>query len=653
MTCEKISKSYSLVKLLDGVDYSIDSADKIGLIGVNGTGKSTFLKILVGIETPDTGQIMTMKNLKINYLEQEQDFSGDHTVLEQIFGSRSETMTIIRRYEHAMQALSNTPHDSTLQREFDTLSSLMASKQLFDLEFQVKSILNSLGIENFDAKIGTLSGGQKKRVALAEALVTPCDLLVLDEPTNHLDSKTILWLETYLKQRSGALIMITHDRYFLDRIVNKTIELSLGKLYEYMGNYEYFIEKKSERMALEASMSQKQKNMYKRELAWMRAGVQARSTKSKSRIQRFQILKSEMKNDTDLALTIEVGFSRLGGKIIEIKDLGMSFGNKVLFEHFEYFFAQNDRIGIVGDNGVGKSTLLNLVSGNLKQTSGTIDIGSTVKLAYFTQDFDDFTDIDQRAIEYIREIAEYVTTPSGYKISASELMETFLFTTDLQWTPIQKLSGGERRRLQLLGLLIGAPNVLILDEPTNNLDLDTLKVFEQYLDQFQGVILCVSHDRYFLDRICDKLFAFENGVIKLVTTSYSDYLEQLSFSEKETNKGDSNQNNSNPLNNNGGSLKGNDESSRTERVKVRKEKLTFKEIKALEDLPKEIDALSEALDALEHQFAQNSSDFEKLTALAAKKEHLETELLEKMEQYEALLDKESALSALSEGSEFL
>ncbi len=642
MTCENISKSYSLVKLLDGVDYSIDSNDKIGLIGINGTGKSTFLKILVGIESPDSGQIMTMKNLKINYLEQEQDFHGDHTVIEQIFGSRSETMTIIRQYELAMQALSIAPNDTALQREFDTLSGLMASKHLFDLEFQVKSILNSLGIANFEAKIATLSGGQKKRVALAEALVMPCDLLVLDEPTNHLDSKTILWLENYLKQRSGALIMITHDRYFLDRIVNKTIELSRGKLYEYMGNYEYFIEKKSERMALEASMSQKQKNMYKRELAWMRAGVQARSTKSKSRIQRFQMLKSEMKNDTDLDLTIEVGYSRLGGKIIEIKDLGMAFGDKVLFEHFEYFFAQNDRIGIVGDNGVGKSTLLNLIAGNLKQTSGTIDIGSTVKLAYFTQDFDDFDDVDQRAIEYIREIAEYVTTPSGYKISASELMETFLFTSDLQWTPIQKLSGGERRRLQLLGLLIGAPNVLVLDEPTNNLDLDTLKVFEQYLDQFQGVILCVSHDRYFLDRVCDKMFAFENGEIKLVTTSYSDYLEQLVLTENsKSSKGDLGQRPSNS-----------DEATKTERVKVRKEKLTFKEIKALEDLPKEIDALSEALDALEHQFSQNASDFEKLTALQAKKEHLETELLEKMEQYEVLLEKENALNALSEGSEF-
>ena len=640
MTCENISKSYSLVKLLDGVDYSIDSSDKIGLIGINGAGKSTFLKILVGIESPDSGQIMTMKNLKINYLEQEQDFSGDHTVLEQIFGSRSETMTIIRRYEHVMQALSFAPHDVTLQREFDTLSGLMASKQLFDLEFQIKSILNSLGIENFEAKIGTLSGGQKKRVALAEALVTPCDLLVLDEPTNHLDSKTILWLENYLKQRSGALIMITHDRYFLDRIVNKTIELSRGKLYEYMGNYEYFIEKKSERMALEASMSQKQKNMYKRELAWMRAGVQARSTKSKSRIQRFQILKSEMKNDTDQDLTIEVGYSRLGGKIIEIKDLGMAFGDKVLFEHFEYFFAQNDRIGIVGDNGVGKSTLLNLIAGNLKQTSGSIDIGSTVKLAYFTQDFDDFADADQRAIEYIREIAEYVTTPSGYKISASELMETFLFTSDLQWTPIQKLSGGERRRLQLLGLLIGAPNVLVLDEPTNNLDLDTLKVFEQYLDQFQGIILCVSHDRYFLDRVCDKMFAFENGVIKLVTTSYSDYLEQLVLTENsKSSKGDLGLS----------QFKSNvsiTDATKTERTKVRKEKLTFKEIKALEDLPNEIDALSETLDALEIQFAQNASDFEKLTALQAKKEHLEMQLLEKMEQYEVLLEKENDINSI-------
>lgn len=637
LTCEKISKSYSMKKLIDGIDFSIDSNDKIGLIGVNGTGKSTLLKIIVGIEHPDQGQIMSMKNIKINYLEQEHDFTEDLTVLEQIFSSNSETMRIIQNYEKIVSALAHTPEDANLQKTFEQLSSEMAAKQLFDLEFQVKSILYSLGIVDFDAKITTLSGGQKKRVALAEALVTPCDLLVLDEPTNHLDSKTILWLENYLRGRSGALVMITHDRYFLDRIVNKTIELSRGNLYEYQGNYEYYIEKKSERLALETSMNQKRKNLYKKELAWMRAGVQARGTKAKSRIQRFNILENQLKSDQDLEFGLEVGYSRLGNKIIEIKDLSMSYGDKKLFDNFEYFFAQNDRIGIVGDNGVGKTTLLNIIAGTLPPTRGIVDVGSTVKIGYFTQEFDGFDDISERAIDYIRNIAEYVTTPSGYKLSASELMETFLFSSDLQWTPIQKLSGGERRRLQLLGLLIGAPNVLILDEPTNNLDLDTLQVFEQYLDQFQGVIICVSHDRYFLDRTCDKLFAFEDGVLNLVILSYSDYLEQTlttvaASPELESNKVQ--------------------RIEKVERVKTKKEKLTFKEIKALEDLPKEIDKLSETLELLEPQFAKNATDFAKLTELTEKKEHLELELLEKMEQYEALLEKEAALNAFDESREF-
>ena len=636
LTCEKITKSYSMKKLIDGVDFSIDSNDKIGLIGVNGTGKSTLLKIIVGIEHPDQGQIMSIKNIKINYLEQEHDFTEDLTVLEQIFSSNSETMRIIQNYEKIVSELAHTPEDSNLQKTFEKLSSEMAAKQLFDLEFQVKSILYSLGIVDFDAKITTLSGGQKKRVALAEALVTPCDLLVLDEPTNHLDSKTILWLENYLRGRSGALVMITHDRYFLDRIVNKTIELSRGNLYEYQGNYEYYIEKKSERLALETSMNQKRKNLYKKELAWMRAGVQARGTKAKSRIQRFNILENQLKSDQDLEFGLEVGYSRLGNKIIEIKDLGMSYGDKKLFDNFEYFFAQNDRIGIVGDNGVGKTTLLNIIAGTLPPTRGTVDVGSTVKIGYFTQEFDGFDDTSERAIDYIRNIAEYVTTPSGYKLSASELMETFLFSSDLQWTPIQKLSGGERRRLQLLGLLIGAPNVLILDEPTNNLDLDTLQVFEQYLDQFQGVIICVSHDRYFLDRTCDKLFAFEEGVLNLVILSYSDYLEQTLATVSASPEIESQKN---------------QRIEKVERVKPKKEKLTFKEIKALEDLPKEIDKLSEILELLEPQFAKNATDFAKLTELTEKKEHLELELLEKMEQYEALLEKEAALNAFDESRE--
>ena len=629
LTCEQITKSYGTKPLIQEINFSIHSEDKIGLVGANGAGKSTLLKIISGVEPADAGQIMMTKNLKINYMEQEPQYHDDNTVLEQIFDGNSEQMQLIKNYEAVSIMLDAHPEDETLQASFAKYSEMMISKDLFDLEFKVKSILIALGISNFDAKIGTLSGGQKKRVALAEALVTPCDLLILDEPTNHLDSKTILWLENYLKSRTGALLMITHDRYFLDRIANKTVELAHGKLYEYQGNYGYYLEKKAERMAMASSERQKQQNLYKRELAWMRAGVQARGTKSKSRIQRFEALKSQMTGQTDGNIEIEAGFTRLGSKIIELKGLGMAYDGDALFKDFEYTFTPNDRIGIVGDNGVGKSTLMNLIHGDLSPTTGTLEMGSTVKFGYFTQDFDGFSDDDKRVIDYIKEIAEYVTTPSGYRISASELMETFLFTPDMQWTPIQKLSGGERRRLQLLGILISAPNVLLLDEPTNNLDLDTLQVFEHYLDQFQGVILCVSHDRYFLDRTCDKLLAFEAGNINLVVQNYSDYLENLLAFEQ--------QNAPAPK------QKPPADEQKDLRIKPKKNKMTFNELKALETLPAKIEAHGLAIEALEPLFDKFATDFGKLTELTRQKEQLEEELLSMMEELETLMEKEASL----------
>ena len=628
LTCERLSKSYGPMPLIKEINFSIHSEDKIGLVGVNGAGKSTLLKVISGIEPADAGQRMVAKNIKINYMEQEPQFDEQHTVLEQIFSSDSEQMVLIRNYEKASLDLDAHPDRPEFQAQFSLYSDLMIAKDLFDLEFKVKSILHSLGISDFDAKIGTLSGGQRKRVALAEALVTPCDLLILDEPTNHLDSKTILWLETFLRSRSGALLMITHDRYFLDRIANKTVELSRGKLYEYQGNYGYYLEKKAERMAIASSEKQKQQNLYKHELAWIRAGVQARGTKSKSRIQRFETLKEQMDSQSDSSIQIEAGFTRLGTKIIEVKDLEMAY-DQVLFRQFEYTFAPNDRIGIVGDNGVGKSTLMNILYGSMQPTKGVVDVGSTVKFGYFTQEFDGFLDGDLRAIDYIKEIAEYVTTPSGYRISASELMETFLFTSDMQWTPINKLSGGERRRLQLLGILISAPNVLLLDEPTNNLDLDTLKVFESYLDQFQGVILCVSHDRYFLDRTCDKLLAFENGLIQLVVQNYSDYLEQVMRTESV----ETTPQKQNPS----------DGIQKDVRIKPKKAKLTYSELKAIEELPQHIESLTKKLESLDPLFIKFATDFGKLTELTEQKEKLEEDIMSKMELLESLLEKEADL----------
>lgn len=630
MTLEKCSKSYGLKPLLNQVDFSVDSSDKIGFVGVNGVGKSTLLKIIAGLEPFDSGTRTTMKNIRINYLEQEQRYHEDITVLEQIFKGQSDAMKTIRAYEEAAAALEMSPDDADFQAVFNQLSERMVQLQLFELDYQIKSILVSLGIHDFMAKVTTLSGGQKKRLALAEVLVTPCDLLVLDEPTNHLDIKSILWLENTLRSRNGALIMITHDRYFLDRIVTKTVELHQGKLFEYQGNYGYYVAKKSERMELEANVMKKRLNLYKRELEWMRAGVQARGTKAKSRIQRFHQLANQLETDNQLSLSIDVAYTRLGGKIIEIKDLSMGFDGQKLFDNFEYAFTSNDRIGIVGDNGTGKTTLMNLINGSLTPLSGDIAIGSTVKIGYFSQTFDGFKDIDQRAIDYIKEIAEYVTTPDGHRISASELMETFLFTSEMQWTPIGKLSGGEQRRLQLLAVLIDAPNVLLLDEPTNNLDLDTLNVFEAYLDQFRGVILCVSHDRYFLDRICDKLFVLESEQISILSQSYEDYLAQLSDQPeptKETKSAD----------------KPTVVPERTEKAK--KIKLSFNEVRALEQLPLQIEKLSDEIEQLDVKIEAHATDFVKLTELTQQKEKLEDELLDKMEQLEQLMEKERLISA--------
>lgn len=633
MTLENLSKSYGLKPLLNQVNFSVDSSDKIGFVGVNGVGKSTLLKIIAGLEPFDSGVRSTMKNIRINYLEQEQRYHENITVLEQVFKGQSDAMKTIRAYEEAAASLETSPNDVTLQNTFNQLTERMVQLQLFELDYQIKSILVALGIHDFMANVATLSGGQKKRLALAEVLVTPCDLLVLDEPTNHLDIKSILWLENTLRARNGALIMITHDRYFLDRIVSKTVELHQGKLFEYQGNYAYYVEKKSERMELEASVMKKRQNLYKRELEWMRAGVQARGTKAKSRIQRFHQLSALLETDGQLSLSIDVAYTRLGGKIIEIETLSMGYDDQKLFDNFEYAFTPNDRIGIVGDNGTGKTTLLNLICGNIPPLSGDIAIGSTVKIGYFSQTFDGFKDIDQRSIDYIKEIAEYVTTPNGHRISASELMETFLFTSEMQWTPIGKLSGGEQRRLQLLAVLIDAPNVLLLDEPTNNLDLDTLNVFEAYLDQFRGVILCVSHDRYFLDRICDKLFVLENETISILSQSYEEYLAQLLLQSDQPPAAKT--------------IKPTEKTSipaeRSE--KSRKLKLTFNEGRALEQLPLEIEKMTTQLERLDTEIEQHSTDFEKLTALTCQKETLEESLLEKMELLEEIKEKERLISA--------
>jgi ATP-binding cassette subfamily F protein uup len=521
LSIENISKSYSDKILFKDINLGISEGDKIGLIGVNGTGKSTLLKIIAGFETSDTGKIIKGNSIRIEYLPQNPNFEAAASVLEQVFRGDSPSMKLLGQYEEALTS------PNTSSERLMTLSHDMDSLNLWDLESDAKSILTKLGISDFNAKIGTLSGGQKKRVALVSALINKSDLLILDEPTNHLDNESIDWLEQYLNKRKGALLMITHDRYFLDRVTNGILELDNASLYSYTGNYSTFLEKKLEREELLKSSEEKRQNLFRKELAWIKRGAKARSTKQKARIDRFDQLKESANNISKENVEISVSSSRLGKKVLEIEHISKSFGCKKLIDDFSYIVTRNDRIGIVGPNGSGKSTLMNIISNRLSPDSGTVETGETVKIGVFSQEVYDMNE-SLRVIEYIKEGAEILTTANGDKISASQMLEKFLFSKDMQWTPISKLSGGEKRRLFLLRILMEAPNVLLLDEPTNDLDIETLTILEDYIENFNGSVITVSHDRYFLDKTCEKIFFFEgNGKISKHTGNYSEVSAEL------------------------------------------------------------------------------------------------------------------------------
>ena len=537
ITLENISKSYSEKKLVENISLGINDKEKIGLIGVNGTGKSTLLKIIAGAEIPDDGTITKANKVRIEYLPQNPYYDEDATVLEQVFKGTCEEMKIIGDYQDILDKI-NKSYDEKLNEKLLNLQEKMDALNLWDLESSAKTVLTKLGIKDFNQKVKELSGGQRKRVSLASALITPCELLILDEPTNHLDNDTIDWLESYLNSFKGSILMITHDRYFLDRVTNRILELDKGVLYSYEGNYSVFLEKKMNRLQLAESMEAKRQNLLKKELAWVRRGAKARTTKQKARLQRFDELSNKNDFTPEDKLEISVGSSRLGKKIIEIEHLTKSFDGKTFIDDLDYTLARTDRIGIVGKNGLGKSTLIRLLNGEIKPDSGTISIGETVKIGCFNQDTSKMHP-EMRAIDYIKEESDYITTADGHKITASQMCEKFLFNGTLQYTHIKNLSGGERRRLQLLRVLMMAPNVLLLDEPTNDLDIDTLSRLEDYLDEFNGVLICVSHDRYFLDRVCNKIFAYEGrGKINIYTGNYSDYLnfreeENIEFEEFE------------------------------------------------------------------------------------------------------------------------
>ena len=613
LTAENILKSYSEKILLDNISIGINEGDKIGVIGINGTGKTTMLKIIAGLEQPDGGKITKGNSVTIEYLPQHPDFDMDITVLQQVFKGDSAVIKLIREYEEAINN-PNTPNDRIIKLNYN-----MDAANAWGIESEAKSILTKLGINDFNAMIGTLSGGQKKRIALAGALINPSDLLILDEPTNHLDDETIDWLEQYLNRRKGALLMITHDRYFLDRVVNEIYELDRGNIYVYKGNYSEFLEKKLEREDMEVSMENKRQSLYRKELAWIKRGAKARSTKQKARIERFEKLEQSAADVNNDKLEITTRSSLLGKKVLEHEHISKPFDDKILIKDFSYIVERDDRIGIVGPNGIGKSTLLNIINGKLKADNGIIEIGETVKIGVYAQETYHMDD-NLRVIEYIKEGAEYLTTYDGYKISASQMLERFLFSPGTQWTPIAKLSGGEKRRLYLLRVLMEAPNVLLLDEPTNDLDIETLTILEDYIDSFQGAVIAVSHDRYFLDRIAEKIFYFEgSGKVVKYTGNYTDFKENRVANDS--------------IDKSSEKVKTPVGKSEDEKKKDRPLKFTFKEQKEYSEIDNVISELEIKIAKLEDDINEAAADYSILQSVLAEKVALEKQLEEKMDRW--------------------
>lgn len=586
VTAEHLTKSYTERLLFDDTDFAVNEGEKIGVIGINGTGKSTLLRLVTGLEEPDQGTVTRGRNLDIRYLPQNPKFTPKDTVLQ----------SIVR---------DNEGHEHP-----------------WDLESQAKTMLTKVGIFDFDQEVGTLSGGQRKRVALVSALMSDTDLLILDEPTNHLDSQMAEWLEDYLKRFRGAIVMITHDRYFLDSVTNRIVELDKGKLYSYQANYEGYLKLKAERLDMAAAAERKRQSILKVELAWMRRGARARSTKQKAHIQRYEALRDQKPPEADKAVEMESVSSRLGRTTVEIQGLSKAYGDKVLVRDFSYIFLKDDRIGIIGPNGSGKSTLMKMIAGWTEPDDGVINMGQTVKLGYFSQE-NEAMDESLKVIDYIKNVGEYVKTRDG-SVSASQMLERFLFPPSVQYTVISRLSGGEKRRLYLLRILMEAPNVLLLDEPTNDLDIQTLTILEDYLDQFEGIVVAVSHDRYFLDRIVKRIFAFEGqGKVSQYEGGYTDY--QIEYERRHPE-------------NSGGDKKAEDgkksEAGRKEgKNAARKLRFTYQEQRDWEVIEDQIQALEEELAQMEIQIQESARDFVKLNQLTEEKNQKEAALESKMERW--------------------
>ena len=643
ITIEHLTKSYTERLLFDDTAFSINEGEKVGLIGINGTGKSTLLKIVAGLEEPDDGSVVRRRNLYIRYLPQIPVFTAGDTVLDAIVRDNA-----------------SEPHFSSRE----------------EIEASAKNILTRLGIYDFDEKVEHLSGGQRKRVALTSVLLSTADLLILDEPTNHLDSEMADWLEDYLKKFRGALLMITHDRYFMDSVTNRIVEMDKGKLYSYKTNYEGFVKLKAERIDIAVASERKRQSILKTELAWMQRGARARSTKQKAHIQRYEALRDMDAPEFDKEVEMESISSRLGRTTVEVKDLCKSYGNKVLLKDFTYIFLKNDRVGIIGPNGSGKSTLMKMIAGWVQPDSGSIEIGQTVKIGYFSQE-NEAMDESLKIIDYIRNVAEYVQTKDG-SISASQMLERFLFPGSVQYTTISRLSGGEKRRLYLLRILMDAPNVLLLDEPTNDLDIRTLTILEDYLDSFQGIVITVSHDRYFLDRMVRRIFAFEgDGKVVQYEGGFTDYQAAYLLKHPELLGGSAGRGKNGAAgdrygrgaagsvgaaggNGAAGSLDQNavdadglnaagagKKSSQDGRAHQKKLKFSYKEQREWDTIEDEIAGLEAEIEALDGQIAESATNYGKLNQLMAEKAEKEALLEEKMDRWMYLQELAEKIAAQS------
>ena len=619
-----ITKFYTERKLFEKASFYLQENEKVGIIGINGTGKSTLLKIIAGIEEPDDGSVIRANHVVTHYLPQNPEFDSDMTVIEAVLSQTKE-----------------------------------AKAGNWNLESDAKSMMTRLGITDFSQKVGELSGGQRKRLALVAALVVPCDVLLLDEPTNHLDAAMSDWLEETLKKWRGTLVMVTHDRYFLDSVCNRIIEVDRGSIYSYDTNYSGYLERKAEREDIAQASERKRKSILRKELEWVRRGARARTTKQKARLQRYEDLKNQTVLEADGSVEMHSVSTRMGKTTVELEHISKAYGDKVLLDDFSYIFLKNDRIGFVGPNGSGKTTLMKMITGTILPDSGTITIGQTIKIGYYTQEFEPdekagiaYMDPNVKVIDYIKNTAEYVRTEEGL-VSASSMLERFLFPASMQYSPLGKLSGGEKRRLNLLRVLMESPNVLVLDEPTNDLDTKTLTILEDYLDNYDGIVITVSHDRYFLDRVVRRIFAFEgNGKLRQYEGGYTEYINRVreegslqdvaivsgpgSTGAGGTGTGKKAAGAEQILT--GADTPGGKQDSRATWKREKKLKFSYKEEREYATIESDIEVLEKKLEELDTKMLEVASDFGKLNALTKEKEEVEAQLLEKMERWEYLED---------------